>query len=263
MNSLELANSIQMIRDILFVVHRDGGSPETVIELVCKNTGRVSTEVEVAFRLAKRFKFIDINDQNNISVTDAGKSFDNFLSTLPKHTEQKSNNENISINFTIPPSASPLPIELSAGVKTTTTAIKDVIATAEEFLYVVSPFLDPGILQMLFEATPKKPNCKIYILTSDPNLSGRFPYRLKELFKFIKARFHSGEIHFLDEQMSIAHAKIFCSEKSMVASSANLKKDSMSENFEAGLYTETEEIIEVAKKMINHVIKTSAIQLDP
>ena len=98
-------------------------------------------------------------------------------------------------------------------------------------------------------------------MTSEENLiryknSREGNFNLNEIGKLIKSRFKNGKVFYLNKDMSISHAKIFCSESSLFVGSANLKKDSITENFELGIYTERKDLINLVIQILDFVLST-------
>ena len=141
--------------------------------------------------------------------------------------------------------------------------MKRVVADAQLELLIVTPFLDVPLLQSCFENVKRKRDAMIKILTSDKKIiqyreSSSGNMLLNEIKKLLESRFKHGQVFYLQEDMSIAHAKIFCSDKSMFITSANIKKDSISENFEAGIYTERKDIIRIMRNIVIHVMESGS-----
>ena len=111
----------------------------------------------------------------------------------------------------------------------------------------------------------RKPNATLKILTSEEKLvkytkSPDYNFILNEIGKLIKSRFKKGQIFYMKKDMSISHAKIFCSETSLFVGSANLKKDSITENFEAGIYTERKDLIKVVMETIDFIVEGNLLE---
>ena len=73
----------------------------------------------------------------------------------------------------------------------------------------------------------------------------------------MKSRYKDVEIYFVKKDLSISHAKIFCSEKSLFVTSANVKKDSLSENFELGIFTERKDLIRTVEEILRFIIESN------
>lgn len=264
-----VSKTFGVIRDILLTVEQESTTIDKLLEKMTANSSLMRTEVESNTRLARRFGFLEDSDEK-ISVTVQGKEFVKQMQILRENdTDEKVDVKVVdeaSVSITLPPFCNPLPLGIKNNISSTSSTIKRVVSDAENELYIASPFLDLGLLQVCFENVRRKPNATVVILTSERSLlqykdstKGNFP--LQELGKLLKSRFKSGKVFYMDKDMSISHAKIFCSDKSMLVTSANIKKDSITENFELGIYTERKDLINIVSGLVSFLTESGMADL--
>lgn len=238
---------------------------DQLISSMTDSSNLKTTDVESVVRLARRFGFIKIDDDVFIKTSIEGNEFGKFLNSSFSLEEEPKEIpvDETSLSVTLPPFCLPLSPSTKNEINSTSTTMKRVVSDAQKELIVVTPFLDVSLLQMCFENVRRKRDAIVRILTSEASLisyrdTQKGNLKLEEIRKLLSSRFKSGQVYYLEKEMSIAHAKIFCSDKSMFITSANLKKDSISENFEAGIYTERKDIIKTTSELILHVMESGA-----
>jgi PLD-like domain len=222
--------------------------------------------VEALVRLSIRFGFIVDAEKEVLSITQEGQEFVKHVISLREiQTSQDDARVEVfdesSLSVTLPHFCQPLPLNIKNEISFTFSTMKQVITDAEKIIYISTPILDIPLLQSCFENVTRKPNATIKILTSEEKLikyknSQDVNFYLNEIGKLIKSRFRNGKVFYLNEDMSISHAKIFCSESSLFVGSANLKKDSITENFELGIYTERKDLINLVIQILDFVLAT-------
>lgn len=250
------------MKDILIALQPESLALDLLLDVMTSKSSLRRTEVESLIRLSKRFGFLDDSSDGKLGITTEGKEFIKHMEVLNQDEEfsEIKINDETSISITIPPFCLPLPLEIKNRVSFTSVTMKRVVADAEHELIIVTPYLDVPLIQSCFENVVRKGDSVMKILTSDVNLrkyadSSTGNYLLNEIRKLMESRFTRGQIFFMQRDMSIAHAKIFCSDRSLFVTSANIKKDSLSENFEAGLYTERQDIIHTVRDILKHIIE--------
>ena len=262
---LNLDQSLRILTDVLN--NSDDGSlyADQIISQMTTSSNLKTTDVESVIRLARRFGFIKIDEKGFIKTSIEGNEFGKFLNssfTIEEEPKEIPIDET-SLSVTLPPFCLPLSYNTKTEINSTSTTMKRVVSDAQKELTIVTPFLDISLLQMCFENVRRKRDSVVRILTSEPSLisyrdTAKGNLKLEEIRKLLSSRFKSGQVFYLEKEMSIAHAKIFCSDKSMFITSANIKKDSISENFEAGIYTERKDIINTTSEVILHVMESGA-----
>lgn len=260
-----LTRRVGIIKDVLLPLENQPLSLADILDVLSSNSSLRRTEIESFVRLSRRFGFVEDTEDERLSITIPGKAFLKYI-LVNRETEEvevAKIDDETSVSITLPPFCLPLPPEIKNKISFTSGTMKRVVADAQKELYIVTPFLDVPLIQSCFENVIRKKNSIIRILTSDEYLrrntatpTGNFS--LKELRKLIESRFTAGRVYFMQNGMSIAHAKVFCSDRSLFITSANVKKDSLSENFEAGIYTERKDIINTVRDVIQFIIESGS-----
>ena len=260
---MTVENSVGIIKDILTAVESQPLEFDDIVEAMTSGSSLKRTEVESMARLAKRFGFLK-EEGGLLSPSITGNEFVKYIeSTIALEQKEEPVVDETSLSVTIPPFCLPLPLSVKNQINPTSSTMKRVVADAQLELLIVTPFLDVPLLQSCFENVKRKRNAVIRILTSDKKIvqyreSSSGNMLLNEIKKLLESRFKDGQVFYLQEDMSIAHAKIFCSDRSMFITSANIKKDSISENFEAGIYTERKDIIRIMRDIVMHVMESGS-----
>lgn len=258
-----------ILRDIIMELEKN---PQNMGELIIKITSNSSlkqSDIETSAILGKRLGFIEIHPDESMKTTVEGTSFAKHITAMEADEEQVNPPVSIfdesSIGITMPHFFLPIPLEIKNKILFTRETIGNVISDAQKITYIVTPFLDIPILQSFFENVRRKPEGVINIVTSEENLqkwknSTQGNFILDELGKLLKSRYKQGAIYFVKKDMSISHAKIFCSENSLFVTSANVKKDSLSENFELGILTERKDLISTVIEILEFIIDSRYAQ---
>ena len=255
------SRSFGLMRDVLLQIRVESSTIDLLSYNMTSSSSLKTAQIESVVRLAKRFGFV--RDEGVLSLTKEGNSFCNHLTSLQESKDELENVHIIdesSISITLPPFCRALPLDLKNEIAFTSETIRHVMRNASRKMYVVSPLLNHDLFQSFFENIRPKPNAVITILTSERKLT-KFQNGpmgnliLEEIGKLLKSRFKYGRIYYMEKDMSISHAKIFCSDKSLLVTSANVKKNSISENFELGIYTERQDLIRNVTGIIEHLLE--------
>jgi len=264
-----ISRNFGIIGDILLELNKKKERYVNIVEDMTSNSNLKRSEVEALVRLCRRFGFIKDIDGEILCISNEGQEFLKYIFSLQeKETEEYVPDMDVfdesSISITLPHFCHPIPLHLKNQITFTFETMKRVIADAQKILYISTPNLDLPLLQGCFENVTRKPNATVKILTSEDKLikykSHDNNFILNEIGKLIRSRFKNGQIFYLKKDMSISHAKIFCSETSLFIGSANLKKDSITENFEAGIYTERKDLINVIAETIDLIIDSDILE---
>jgi len=197
---------------------------DELLETMTTSSSLMRTEIESHARLARRFGFLDWENEEKLSVTVTGKEFIKNMNTLKEKVDENVEDVKIvdesSISITLPPFCGPLPLSIKNNIAFTSDTMKRIAGDAVNEMYIVSPIITPSLLQSCFENVRRKPNATLTILTSEDDLiryqnGPKGNLVLEEIGKLIKSRFRQGKVFYMKKDMSIAHAKIFCSDRSL------------------------------------------------
>ena len=278
--------------DILRSVHGGKSTIKDVIDEVCKQPLVRGSEVLSLCALAKRFGFLK-GENEMLSLQSSGLEFMKYVESLPNPMDEAEENQklqnelnnlrkgqndglhpliqqvlnlggkvietspdlesyNTRVTVTLPPRKK-IPLELRDIVILNEYAEKQVIEDCQKEMYIVSPYIDVNILQMLFHQSFVE-KAHLTIITSDEKLEDSSNYYVKKLRTVIEHHFGSGRIMFLSGEQVIAHAKMWLSEKSVLITSANIVSNSQTNNFELGIFTDSPVIINACKRIVSEII---------
>lgn len=258
-----VSNTFGIIRDVLLIIEKKQVTIDELLETMTTSSSLMRTEIESHARLARRFGFLDWENEEKLSVTITGKEFIKNMNALKEKVDENVEDVKIvdesSISITLPPFCGSLPLSIKNNIAFTSDTMKRIAGDAVNEMYIVSPIINPSLLQSCFENVRRKPNATLTILTSEDDLiryqnGPKGNLVLEEIGKLIKSRFRQGKVFYMKKDMSIAHAKIFCSDRSLFITSANIKKNSLTENFELGVYTERKDLINTVKELLNFLV---------
>lgn len=260
----DLARKFRILADVVEVVN-GGKSTVEEVKTALANDDLKKTEIESMTRLAKEFGFI-IESQQRLQITGEGLSFKRYVIALNSLAMQSEvappaidRGTDLKVCITVPPMWGK-EIERSFGdiIEDTLTGQRLVAEDTTDKLFIVTPFLDVAVMQVALKDTYAK-DAELIIVTSEESLMKTYPggtnYKLKNLSAFIKARFRAGKIFFLSTDASIAHAKVWCSDKSVLVTSANVKADSATDNLEVGIYTNDPELVSTMHSLLEQILK--------
>ena len=227
------------------------------------------TEIESMTRLAKEFGFVAGN-QKELQATGEGLAFKRYVIALNSLVMQSEDvtpsidrGTDLKVCITVPPMwGKEVARNFGDIIEDTLTGQRLVAEDTKDRLFIVTPFLDVGIMQVALKDIYAK-DAELIILTSEESLMKTYPggtnYKLKNLSAFIMARFRAGKIFFLNTDASIAHAKVWCSDKSVLVTSANVKADSATDNLEVGIYTNDPELVATMRSLLDQILKMGGL----
>ncbi len=280
----------QIMAEILNAVYKKNDTIEKVLVLMKGRPLVKGSEIISLIGLAKQFGFLSSN-ANYIEITNAGLSFMGYVETeIPKRieeieseissdvaeikkSEKKDTSElitkilgignkmiesspdlgssNTYVTVTLPPRKE-IPIDCRSNIILNQDAEKKVMQDCEQKMIIVSPYIEVNALKFILHQSYIE-DAELLIITSDANNIER-DYWKKNLNAVIKQHFKKGKIMKLIDEGMIAHAKIWLSEKSVLITSANVLTNSQTNNFEMGIYTDNQEVVNSCKKMIDEVL---------
>ncbi len=260
----DLARKFRILADIVEVVANGRNTIDDVkTNLASEDLKR--TEIESMTRLAQEFGFItEIKGQ--LQATGEGLAFKRYVVTLNSMAMQSRDSTpaidrgtDLKVCATVPPMwAKEVARNFGDVIVDTLTGQRLVAEDTKERLFIITPFLDVGIMQVALKDIYAK-DAELIIVTSEESLMKIYPggtnYKLKNLGAFTLARFKAGKIFFLSTDASIAHAKVWCSDKSVLVTSANVKADSTTDNLEVGIYTNDPELVSTMHSLLDYILK--------
>jgi phosphatidylserine/phosphatidylglycerophosphate/cardiolipin synthase-like enzyme len=253
--NLQIQRKFRVIADI---VERVGDELVTFEDLQksMTQTGELNTsELESLLLLATELGFLVADDQERYATTKTGRSFDRYMTDLDKvefdEMPDIDRGTVLRLCVTVPPPWSRQMKGLFLDLITDTLDAQRTVADeAKKELLIISPFIDVAVFQLALKDLQKK-EVDLTVITSEPALrkqyTGGVNFELKKLEGLIRSRFRSGRVYFLKEETTIAHAKVWCSDRSVLVTSANIKSDSTTDNLEVGIYTDDPELLAVMR----------------
>ena len=266
----DLARKFRILADIVQTIQsRKQGIEE--LKTALSNADLKRTQIESMTILAKEFGFITENETKELQVTEEGLAFERYVTTINSlamesdivPTEIDRGTE-LKVCLTVPPMwRAQLDQQFGDTIEHTLVGEKLVAEDTENCLIIVTPFLDIGIMQVALRDTYAK-KAELIIVTSEPNLIKQFDrgnnFWIQKLEGIIKSRFKSGKVLFLSNDTSIAHAKVWCSDRSLLVTSANVKPDSTTDNLEIGVYTDDPELVSTMRSLLNRIVEMEGIR---
>lgn len=285
-----VGTKFQIMAEILNAVYKKNDTIEKVLDLMKGRPLVKGSEIISLIGLAKQFGFLSSN-ANYIEITNAGLSFMGYVETeIPKRIEEieseissdveeieKSGKKDTSelitkilgignkmiesspdlessntyVTVTLPPRKE-IPLDYRSSIILNQDAEKKVMQDCEQKMIIVSPYIEVNALKFILHQSYIE-DAELLIITSDANNLER-DYWKKNLNAVIKQHFKKGKIMKLIDEGMIAHAKIWLSEKSVLITSANVLTNSQTNNFEMGIYTDNQEVVNSCKKMIDEIL---------
>lgn len=208
-----------------------------------------------------------------LAVSEQGAAFERYVSALgeEEQSEESRTDDGVSeasarpilmeLCATFPPPwADAMVSALGGRIRKTSEGYRKVVSDAASKLCVVTPFVDVSVLQMCLESKHSK-ELEFSMITSDEKLAQQFAsgqnWRLQKLGKIVGGRFKSGCVYYLRDAQTIAHAKLWCSERAVFVTSANVTSDSITDNFELGIYTDDDEAVATTWEILAQAFKMS------
>jgi len=229
------------------------------------------TEIESITRLAKEFEFVNEDKEQVLHATSAALAFERYVTVMDSKAMKSDaslpridRGTELKVCITVPPMwAEKVRQGFGDITESTLTGQKLVAEDAETRLTIVTPFLDVGIMQVALKDIYAK-NADLVILTSEPSLAKTYPgganLKVQKLEALIRSRFRSGKVLFISQDTSIAHAKVWCSDRSLLVTSANVKPDSTTDNLEVGIYTDDPGLVSTMQNLLDHITKLEGIK---
>jgi hypothetical protein len=263
---LDIGRKFRIVADIIQEIQAKKTSMDSIKESLSLTGFVRKTEIESLTLLARELGFIEGTD-DMLYVNRRGAAFEQYMTYIDAEEmsgEQPPNTDKgteMKLCVTIPPRfMKDIQTRFSDSMVDTTTGQRLVVDDAKNRLVIVSPFIDVSVLQIALSGMYST-TAELLILTSDPMFTKYSKnFILQKLESFIKNRFRAGKVYHLDELTTIAHAKVWCCEKSAFVTSANVKSDSTTENLEIGIYTDHQQFVKTLWTFLNHIISSGGIR---
>jgi hypothetical protein len=268
---VDLARKFRILADIVQTVENGKATSEDDVKTALASADLKRAQIESMIRLAKEFGFLSENLQHQLHATQEGLSFERYITAANSQTlksesvlPQLDRGTELKVCLTIPPMwAGKINEQFGEIINHTLVGEKLVAEDAETSLIIVTPYLDVGTMQIALKDVYAK-NAELIVVTSEPNLVRQYQsgtnFWLQKLDGLIRSRFRSGKVLFLSHNTSIAHAKVWCSDKSLLITSANVKPDSATDNLEVGIYTDDPETVLTMKNLLRQIMQMEGIQ---
>lgn len=223
-----------------------GAEESEVVQSVSGATGLSPTRVESLALLAEELGFLEVKD-STVAASATGVKFANYMAVYRKEARptgdgrvESSGSPDFEVCMTLPPMwQDAFRSHLGELVQETKVGELLVVDDAAENLVVVTPYLDPAVLQVKLEGV-HRPDVSVKVLTSDPKIAKEYPdgnWRRRKLFDVLDRRFGDVEVYHFSRQGMIVHAKLWVSDGSFFLTSANVSGDSATDNVEIGIYS--------------------------
>jgi hypothetical protein len=266
----DLARKFRILADLVQVVKSGKTTLEHVKTTVSSQAYLKKTEVESITRLAKEFGFIHEDEEHKLYATNAGLAFERYVTVMDSQVMKSvtgmpkiDRGTELKVCITVPPMWVEKIKERFGDVTEHTLAGQKLVAEdAESRLIIVTPYLDVGIMQVALKDIYAK-NAELVIMTSEPSLAKTYPgginFKIQKLEALIRSRFKSGKVLFISEDTILAHAKVWCSDRSLLVTSANVKPDSTADNLEIGIYTDDPGLVSTMRSLLDQILKMEGI----
>jgi hypothetical protein len=265
---LQVQRKFRIIADIVERID-DGLVTFEDLKKSMTQTGELKTsELESLLLLAMELGFLGADERERYATTKTGRSFERYMTELDKVEFDKApdidRGTSLKLCVTVPPPSSKQLKGLFLDLLTDTLDAQRAVAEeARKELLIISPFIDVAVLQLALKDVRKK-EVDLTVITSEPALRRQYPsgvnFELKKLEGLIRSRFKSGRVYFLKEETTIAHAKVWCSDRSVLVTSANIKSDSTTDNLEVGIYTDDPELLALMRDFASRFLKLGGLR---
>jgi len=225
--------------------------------------GTNRAEVEGLLLVCKEFRFLQKDSSSAVvRTTPAGISFKRYLDSTRLRDDKSPSARGSSapgarLCVSMPPRWKSLLLDFAGLVDGTIDGERRVVRDAKERLTVCTPFIDPPVLQTTL-ANVFLERTRFFLITSESKLLDK-QWLLAQLRNVLRRRFGSGKIFYYKDESMIAHAKLWLSDHSMFLTSANVKADSATDNFELGIYTKQPEIVRLATALIDRILRMPGV----
>jgi len=303
---LGLSSKLELVADIIRTINSGKNSSELVIEHLSKQPLVLVSDVVSLIPLAKKFGFIDGEDQN-LQATKSGLVFMNYIDSTSEEINILTNQmeedystvdkrildvgrkyeqidpdifadiqkirEDVAQVINLSPKilqdfelllTASIPAKvrdkISPSVLANTIrhddAVLKVIQNAREELLVSTFSLDVDVFKMLVDRwNTQKLTCKLIIADEKFTKEKVNPYELDPLKQFLNSHFAESEIRYVREDNFVSHAKVWLSEKAVHITSANIAIRSQTDNFELGIYSTKNYLIDSCRVLMGKIWK--------
>lgn len=265
--ALQAQRKFRVIADIIERVDSGRVTSEDLKKAMTSAGELTASELESLVLLARELGFLEVDERERYSTTRNGRSFERYMTELDKAEFDGEPNidrgTTLKLCVTVPPMwARHIREAFLDTITDTVEAQRAVAEGARKELLIISPFIDVAVLQLALKDVQKK-EVDLTIITSEPALKKQYAggtnYELKKLEGLIRSRFRSGHVYFLRAETTIAHAKVWCSDRSVFVTSANIKSDSTTDNLEVGIYTDDPELLTVTREFASRLFKLGGL----
>lgn len=266
----DLDRKFRILADIVQAVE-NGKKNEEEIMTALVGANFKKTQIESVTRLAKEFGFINENNEHELCATKAGLAFERYIAAFNSialdsdlNMPQIDRGTALKVCLTVPPMwLAQVNRQFGDIVEQTLVGQKLVAEGTKNSLIIVTPFLDVGIMQVALRDIYAK-SAELIVITSEPNLVKQYNsgnnFWLQKIEGLIKSRFKAGSVFYLSHNTSIAHAKVWCSDGSLLVTSANVKPDSTTDNLEIGVYTDDPELVSTMRNLLLQILSLEGIK---
>lgn len=266
----DLARKFRILADVVHVVNSGKTTLEEIKTTLGSGGDLKKTEIESVSRLAKEFGFIAEDQGHKFHTSSAGLAFERYVTVMDSEimksdlgTPKIDRGTELKVCITVPPMWVEKIKKSFGDITEHTLAGQRLVAQdAQTRLIIVTPYLDVGIMQVALKDVYAK-NAELVIMTSEPSLAKTYPsgtnYKIQKLEALIRGRFKSGKVLFISQDTSIAHAKVWCSDRSLLVTSANVKPDSTADNLEIGIYTDDPGLVSTMRSLLDQILNMEGI----
>lgn len=268
---VDLARKFRIVADVVHIVNSGKMTLDEVRTALASSGDLRKAEIESLTRLSKEFGFLVENREHRLKATVAGLAFERYVTALDSEilkadsdTPRIDRGTELKVCITVPPMwVENIEKNFGSVTEHTLTGQKLVAEGAKTQLVIVTPFLDVGIMQVALRGIYAK-SAELVVVTSEPSLAKEYPggtnFKIQKLGALIKSRFKSGKVFFVGNETSIAHAKVWCSDRSLLVTSANVKPDSATDNLEIGIYSDDAELVGTMKSLLSQILKMDGVR---
>lgn len=268
---VDLARKFRIVADVVHAISGGKRTLEEVRTALASSGDLRKAEIESLTRLSKEFGFLVENREHKLQATVTGLAFERYVTALDSKilkadsdTPRIDRGTELKVCITVPPMwVENIEKNFGSATEHTLTGQKLVAEDAKTQLVIVTPFLDVGIMQVALRGIYAK-SAELVVVTSEPSLAKEYPsgrnFKIQKLGALIRSRFKSGKVFFISNETSIAHAKVWCSDRSLLVTSANVKPDSATDNLEIGIYSDDPELVGTMKSLLNQILKMDGVK---
>jgi len=267
---VDLARKFRLLADVINAAHSGKVTVEDIKSSLAASGNIRRAEIEAITRLAKEFGFIEEDQEKELFTSKEGLAFERYISVLnseiirSRGIPQIDRGTELKVCITVPPMwLKRINERFGDLIGQTLDGQKLVSEDAKTRLVIVSPFIDVGIMQVALRDIHAR-GVELIIITSEPTLAKTYPggknYKIQKLGALIRSRFKSGKVLFVKHGNSIAHAKVWCSDRSVLITSANIKPDSTTDNLEIGVFTDDPGLVAVVQNFLTQILEMEGVE---